>query len=255
LGMHEFLFRVLLLGEVERHASDGDHAAAGVLDRKLHGIGPFAAPTREVNLLGHAPTGRDDLAIHRLGDRSPGARRYVTGAASEHLRRRPVPDLLDRAADHDVAALEVLPHHLDRRVLHEAAEARLAGLERQFRLLVVADVDRDAADGDDAPGGILDREFHLVVPFLAQIGEVDLPGHGPAGFDDLAVHRLHDVDAGALREVADAPTQDLRGRLSPDRLDAAVDHLKPALDVLHQHAEGRVVHEAAKPGLALPQGG
>jgi hypothetical protein len=36
-------------------------------------------------------------------------------------------------------------------VLHEAAESRLTRLERKFRLLLVADIDRDTADGDDTP--------------------------------------------------------------------------------------------------------
>src|SRR5882724_1032285 len=198
LGAHQFLFGVLLLGNVERDAPDGDHPAGGVLDREFHGISPFAAPAREVNLLGHAAAGLDDLAIHRLRDRGPGTLRYFTGAPPENFCRRLVPYLFVRTADHDVATLEILHHHLDRRVLHEAAEARLARLERKFRLLLVADVDGDAADGNDSPGGILDREFHFVVPFFAQIGEVNLACHGPAGFDDLAVHRLDDVDARAL---------------------------------------------------------
>ena len=240
LGPHQFLFRVFLLCKVERDTPDGDHSAVGVFDRKFHGISPFTAPTREVNLLGHAATGLDDLAIHRLRDRGPGARRYFTGAPPENVCCRPVPYLFDRTADHDVAALDILHHHFDRRVLHEAAESRLTRLERKFRLLLVADINRDTADGDDTPGGVLDRELHLVVPSFTQVGKVHLPCHGPAGFDDLAVHRLYDVDAGAFREVADAPTQDLRGRFSPHRLDAAVDHLKPPLDVLHQHDGERV---------------
>ena len=44
----------------------------------------------------------------------------------QQLFGRAVPDLLHRPADHADAAVEILHHHLDRRVLHEAAEAGLA---------------------------------------------------------------------------------------------------------------------------------
>src|SRR5262249_46944480 len=238
---------LLAVADVHGHAANGNQRAVGVSNRELDLVAPFFPEVGELYLPRHRIAGLDYFAVHGLDDRNAGARGHIADPAAEDFARESAPARLDSAIDHLVATVQILYQHAEGRVLHETAEARLAGLQRQFCLLPVADVDGDAANGDHAAGGVLDRELHFVVPPFAEIGEVNLSGHHSSGLDDFAVHRFDVGDGGTRRDIADAPPENLLCPPPPASDHAAIDHHVATIEILHQHAEGRVVHETAEP--------
>jgi hypothetical protein len=82
---------------------------------------------------------------------------------------------LDLVVEQDEPALKVLDRHGHRRVVHEAAHARLALAQRPLRTLGHGRVDGDTADGRQIAVRIPDRELDLERPRRHRtFGEVHL---------------------------------------------------------------------------------
>ena len=87
-------------------------------------------------------------------DAAPSDCGQLDRAAPDDLLGGAAEGQLDLVVEQDEPALEVLDRHGHRRIVHEAAHARLALAQRPLGLLAFGDVLGDAADGDDAASGI-----------------------------------------------------------------------------------------------------
>ena len=139
-GLQRFLHR-LACGDVDIEAADVADAAVRTAHGKTdHQIPGIAVEVRQTFLAHQHPAGGQHLLI-ALGDES----RVVTDRAlgdgvAEHALDVGGQHLAHFGIEQNVAALEILQIHADRRVLHERGEAGLALLQGLLHRLELGDV-------------------------------------------------------------------------------------------------------------------
>ena len=197
---------------------------------------------------------RQDLAIGGSEQLGVLARQDIEDGLAAQLIFADALDALELPIDELISPLDVLEVDQHRRVVHEGAHARLAVAQRLLRPLEGADVDGDAADRHHRPAGVPDRELDLVAPLDPRaIGEMQLALDGRARRQHGSVVGLDDRGIVARQEVGRAMADDVLGLATEELGVVPIEHGEAAVEILHEHPDGGIVHEGAHAHLAVTQ--
>ena len=170
LARRELGERPLLGRDVEVEAADPDDPAGRVAHREADHHAPGVGVAALEALL---PPGRlaplQHLRVEAADRRRLLRRQHLLGAAAQQLGGRPAEDAAHLRVEHQVAAVEALQVHADRRVLHERGQPRLALLERRLGPHALADVAPDRDEVGEAAGRVAERRDRGVLEDRAAV--------------------------------------------------------------------------------------